>query len=486
MATAQSLGVADAGLKRHVMPLPEVIAQAVASIAPSAVIAFIPAAIFTTAGGATAYAYVLATILMLLAGYVIASFARLHPTAGSLYIYVNKGLGKNGAYLAGMCIMIASWSISTGALPGFTLYFSQFLVGFGIPAHGLVPNIILTAASAAAACWLTVVGIRISARVSFILEVLSLAVILIMSAFAIAWASSKGMGFDMQQFAPHNVHISGVFEGLVLGILSFVGFASVDALGREARNPRKTIPHAIFWSVFIIGAIYVFTAYSQILVLGGKVGSSADPLTDMVAKIGFPAWYDHLLMLGVSASFFAVIVAPMNLVGRVLYVMGAENVIYGRLGVAHERFQTPHRALIFSAIASVVVVVIFELFGADLMNILVWVDTWGTYGYMLGYLLVSLSAIVYIPRHDPARKWKIWVASVIVIIAMLGTFEANIYPVPAYPLNILPFLFLATLVLALCWYIYLRTKRPEVYAIMGTKHTAELPTGSMLGDAFND
>lgn len=465
------------------MPLPEVIAQAVASIAPSAVIAFIPAAIFTTAGGATAYAYVLATVLIMLVGYVIASFARLHPTAGSLYIYVNKGLGKNGAYLAGMCIMIASWSIETGALPGFTLYFSQFLLGFGIPAHGLASNIFLTVASASVACWLTVVGIRISARVSFVLEVCSLAIILVMSAFAIAHAGVHSL--DVQQFLPQNVRISGVFEGLVLGILSFVGFASVDALGREARDPRRTIPHAIYWSVFIIGVIYVFTTYSQVLTLGGKLGSSTDPLTDMVAKIGFPAWYDHLLMLGVSASFFAVIVAPMNLVGRVLYVMGAEKVVYGRLGVTHARHQTPHRALIFAAGASIAVVVVFELFGTDLMNILVWVDTWGTYGYMVGYILVSLSAIFYIPRHDPGRKWPVWIAAVIVIIAMLATFEANIYPVPAYPLNILPFLFLATLLLALGWYVYLRVKRPEVYANMGTMHTDDLPTGGMLGDAFN-
>ncbi|PJI51371.1 amino acid permease, partial [Methylobacterium radiotolerans] len=65
-----------------------VAAQAIANIAPSAVIAFTAAAIFLGAGNGTIYAFALATIVILCVGYCVVVFARKHASAGSLYTYV--------------------------------------------------------------------------------------------------------------------------------------------------------------------------------------------------------------------------------------------------------------------------------------------------------------------------------------------------------------------------------------------------------------
>jgi amino acid transporter len=105
-------GPTDAGLRHGVMSGPELAAQAIANIAPSAVIAFTAAAIYLSAGKGTILSFALATVAILTVGYCVVVFARRNASAGSLYTYVAKGLGPFGAYLAGVTL----WS-AAGASP---------------------------------------------------------------------------------------------------------------------------------------------------------------------------------------------------------------------------------------------------------------------------------------------------------------------------------------------------------------------------------
>ena len=141
---------------------------------------------------------------------------------------------------------------------------------------------------------------------------------------------------------------------MVLGILGFVGFSSADALGREAKNPYKAIPRAIMWSALGVGVLYVFSAYTQIAILGDDLATVASPLEAISAQIGMPAWFGPVLTFGVGASFFAVVVAPLNVVGRIIYVMGKEGVVAERFGRTHERHLTPHRVLLVAGPAAIV------------------------------------------------------------------------------------------------------------------------------------
>ncbi len=127
----------DAGLRRGVMSGPELAAQAIANIAPSAVIAFTAAAIYLSAGNGTVLSFALATVVILAVGYCVVVFARRNASAGSLYTYVAKGLGPFGAYLAGVSLLIGCWGIAAGSLGGAVSYASDFLTLIGLPAQGL-------------------------------------------------------------------------------------------------------------------------------------------------------------------------------------------------------------------------------------------------------------------------------------------------------------------------------------------------------------
>lgn len=74
--TGPDLATGDAGLRRGAMGGGELAAQAIANIAPSAVIAFTAAAIYTTASNGTWMSFALATVVILSVGYCISQFAK--------------------------------------------------------------------------------------------------------------------------------------------------------------------------------------------------------------------------------------------------------------------------------------------------------------------------------------------------------------------------------------------------------------------------
>ncbi|PDQ35682.1 MAG: amino acid permease [Candidatus Lumbricidophila eiseniae] len=458
----------DAGLRRGVMSWPELAAQAIANIAPSAVIAFTAAAIYLGAGDGTVYSFILATTVILSVGYCVVVFARKHASAGSLYTYVSKGLGSFGAYLAGTALLIGCWGIAAGSLGGSVSYFQQFLVLVGVPVSGVAPQIALAVVLGGLATLFTIRGIRLSARVSLTLELVSVTIIFVLLILALVWAGSRA--WDPSQFLLEEVPLQGVASGMVLGILGFVGFSSADALGREAKNPYLAIPRVIVWSAVTVGLLYVIAAYTQVVVLGSDLATSASPLEDIASMIGMPGWFAPVLTFGVGASFFAVVVAPLNVVGRIVYVMGKEGVVSERFGRTHERHLTPHRALCVAGPAAVILDIILLVLNVDPMEIVVWVDTYGTYGYMMAYALVAIACVVY-TRREKMSNWLVWVCAVIAIVSMVYVFIASVYPVPIFPLNVIPYIFLLTMIVAIGWYLYLAKSRPDVIRHIGNTET---------------
>lgn len=462
---------ADKGLREGVMSGPELAAQALASIAPSAVIAFTAASIFLGAGNGTMYAFALATIVILSVGYIITVFAKRHPSAGSLYTYVSKGLGPTGAFAAGVALLIGSWGIAAGSLGGAVSYFSDLLQIFGIPATGTVWLIVLTILIGGLATFFTIIGIRMSARVSLVLEIISIIIIIVLLVSALVWLGPDA--WDPAQFSLEGVPFQGVAAGMVLGILGFVGFSSADALGREARNPKTAIPRAIMWSATFVGVLYVFSAYTQIAVLGDDLGEVASPLAAINDRVGMPEWFAPVLVFGVAASFFAVVVAPLNVVGRIIYVMGKEGIAPERFGRTHETHLTPHRVLLIAGAAAIVLDIILLAFKTHPMDIVVWVDTYGTYGYMVAYALVAVAGIVYTRRHGIPNR-LVWLCAVVAVGAMAYVFFANVWPIPVFPFNVIPYIFVATMLLAFCRYWWIKKNRPEVLQRVGNTHTEEM------------
>jgi amino acid transporter len=265
----------------------------------------------------------------------------------------------------------------------------------------------------------------------------------------------------------------------VLATLGFVGFESAASLGAEARAPHRAIPRAVLGSAVLVGILYVFATLSSVIGFGSteELTGSAAPISDLADRngLGSVAW---IVDLGVTASFFAVAIASINAAARVLYTMGEEDVLPRALGRAHPRHKTPSVAIAVIAPAVGLVPVVMVATGVTPLNVYAYTGTIGTFGYMLAYVLMAVALPFFRARRGESNVLSTALA-VVVVAALVYVFYKNVVPVPDYPYNLFPWIFLGLLALGLAWYAAVRVRRPEIVAEVGSHEEEPVPEGTV-------
>ncbi|MGI8681375.1 MAG: APC family permease [Mycobacteriales bacterium] len=462
----------DRGLADQSMGPVEVLAQSVAAVAPSAVMASLPALIVLYAGEGAWVSYLAATVVVILIGCCVALFARRFASSGSLYSYVARGLGSFAAFAAGWGLVIGYTCIAMLGVIGGGIYFGSFLESLDISGSSTTAGLIMYVVFAVLAAAFAVAGIKLSTRLGLVLEVLSVSAVLVVLIVVVV---QNGLSLDTSQLRLEGATFDGVTFGIVLAVLGFVGFESAASLGAEARNPHRAIPRAVLGSAVLVGLLYIFASYSSVLGFGSAeaLGASSAPVSELATEVGMDP-FARFIDLGVTASFFAVIIASINAASRVLYTMGEEGVLPSPLGRAHRKYQTPHVAILL--IAPIVFLVPFVMLarGSAPLSMFGYIGTVGTFGYMLAYLLMAASLPLFLNRRSEFSA-AATVLSAVVVLSLLYVVYKNVYPVPPSPLNRLPYIFAVVLLLGLAWYLVVRLTHPERTRRVGTYEEEPVP-----------
>jgi fatty acid desaturase len=103
----------------------------------------------------------------------------------------------------------------------------------------------------------------------------------------------------------------------------------------------------------------------------------------------------------------------------------------------------------------------------------VWINTTGTYGYKFAYALVAVASLIVLRGMGKATP-LVWLTTALSVIGMAYVFYANVFPVPAFSFNVLPWIFLGLVLQAVIRYVHLRRNRPDVIARIGNTETETL------------
>jgi len=285
----------------------------------------------------------------------------------------------------------------------------------------------------------------------------------------IIWAH-KGFAIDLSQLTLHNTTPGGVAMGVVLVVFGFSGFESATSLGDEAQKPLKNIPRAVMQSTIQAGIFFIFMAYIEVLGFSGSSVSLAEseaPLTFLANQAGV-GFLGTLISLGVLMSFFACILACINPAARVFFMMARHGLLPDSLGAAHDINLTPHTAIALSSIITFIVPAAMNLFGLQPFESMGYLGTLCTYGFLLVYILVSIAAPVYLYRLNQLRPMDVIFSllgvgfMMIPILGMVGIPGSELFPVPAAPYNLFPYLFLFYLMLGCGWFMVQRMRSPKL------------------------
>ena len=452
--------------RRSVTPF-EVLAQSVANIAPSAVIAFTPMFMAGAAGNGAWFSFAIGMVIILIIARSVTSIARRRAGAGSLYSLIRPAIGATGSFITGWGLFVGAICIAAGSLAGAGFFASEFLKGFGITTFdSITGQIILDALLLAVAIWVTISSVRIAARVSATLEVLSIIVIVIVLVIVLV---QSGNIVDMNQLTLSGATVDGMVFAVVLAILGFVGFESAASLGEEAEDPYNAIPRAIRGGAIFAGVLYIFATYVQVAAIdGGAAGlaASGSPMDALAAQYGLQGFVP-LLNLGFTASFVAVVMACITVAGRLMFSWGNEGIIGKSFGKAHAKYRTPATAILWT-VPMIFIPTAYELsIGEVPLNITTYIDTIGVFGYMIAYMLVCLFAPVFLKKAGVKQVALTQVLGIIGALALVYVYWVNIVGT-VEPFNQLPVWFAASMIVGIGFFFVVRARNPKAAALAGT------------------
>jgi amino acid transporter len=347
-------------LKRSQVGTWGAIAEEISAMAPACdTVAFMTSAA-AFAFFLTPLAFLIATLTMFLEVNTLYHLSRRHASAGGYYGYIGTAFGPTPAITSGLLYVMyqiastAAIPVYVGGvvLPGVLEYF----LNITLPGWIWIPLILVFIL---APITLAIFGIRPQMkyiRIAAFFEVIFLAVL---SAIIIIEAKDNTLAvfnpfIKSKLFDSVGGPLSGLGLGMIFGLTSFIGYGGSAPLGEEAVNSRA-ITKSLVFGLVIVGIVLTEVAYA--LTVGWGVSLMSSFAVANIPGILVATAYTGVaggVMLSMVAfnSAFSDSVAMQSNAGRVYFAMGRDGVLPHYFAELHEKYVTPHKALLFIGAAA--------------------------------------------------------------------------------------------------------------------------------------
>jgi amino acid transporter len=455
-------------LKRGSLGLPSAMAMSLAYISPTIGVIFISALIASHAGAAAPLAFIVGTIAVAFMASTLAEFSKRIPSAGTFYTFIARSFGSPIGFVAGWLLLLAY----TLQSPLNTNLFGSFVGGLVQQDFGL--NIpwwiysILVIAFVGALAWFSIHR-SMALDLAFVVAEVTVVGILLILILIRGGASGQVPAAFSPASSPTG--FSGLGLAFIFIIFAFFGFESSTTVAEEVRNPRRNLPLALVGSVVLTGVWFVIALYAIIVGYGqGHVTDLANasaPVTDLANRyIG--GWYVTLVSLAAISANIAVLIAIHNANFRIIYALGRERMLPTMLGRTHPIYKTPSNAILAYSGLSLVMTLFFGLLWGPMA-------AFGNVGYfsslaMLPIYIVTNVALFFFIRRNHPQEFS-WVLHALFPALAIGAFGAalisSLYPFPAAPLNVFPFITVAWIAAGVIWMLVLRRRSPAQLDLVG-------------------
>ena len=431
------------GLRRE-LGFIETAALSVGISAPTAVMALNGVLPASLVGKSVPLAFLFAAVGIGLVSYVFVQLARRFASAGSVYSIAGRAWGPRAGFFGGWALMGAYIAFTIGSLAEVGLFGGAFLDGVGATN---VDWIVLALVGAAAVWVLLYRDIRVATRALLSAEGLSM--LGVIALFAVIYvkifghSAPHGQHFTVSPFSTSGLTFSAIALASVGGFLSFVGFEGAAALGEESLEPRRTIPRAIIVNVVTLGIVFTLGMFTETLGFGVNASgvkafaTSASPLQDL-SKSYVGSWLGDLIMLGATLSAFASALSTGAAGSRILFALGRDGFVSPKLGRSNAKTGAPANAASVIMLLSVGTVAVLRLNGTSAVNAFFYLGTIGVLLILVAYVVTNVAGIKFLFFGRQIVLYQVLVP-LLAIATLAYTIYKQVYPVPAHPYNLFPY-----------------------------------------------
>jgi len=322
---------------------------------------------FVSAGPAAILAFALDGVIAWLTAMSVAEISTSFPESGGAYTFAKKVLSVRAAFAVGWVL----WFAYIVAAVLYALGFAAFTVillrgacdGLGLETGWLDsrPLVLLLSMLAVAGYSIGLVRSSSGGRQWATVGKIALFLVLIAAGIvAMVRQPLEEIPSELDHFFSGGLH--GLIAAMGVTFISLQGFEMVAAIAGEVREPRRTIPKAIFGSLAISLAIYLSLMFlvATAGVVGGEhittlAAAHPDTVVAVAARhfLGGPGYW--FVILAIALATLSALQANLLTASRVAYTMARDHTLPSVLEGTHPTRGTPVMAIYATALATVAI-----------------------------------------------------------------------------------------------------------------------------------
>ena len=381
--------------------------------------------------GLAVVVWLIGGILTLFSGLAYAELGTAYPFSGGYYVYLKEAYGKKVAFMGGFTNFILASSGSIAALAiAFSQILNNFIVSFG---GGGLSAIVMKVVAGGVIILLSVInylGVQIGTNLQkgfLIVKILLIGSILTLG-FSLG---TQVIDFSFQlPEAGFFSALSVIGFGVVATLWAYEGWTNLNNLTEEMKQPAKTLPKALGWTVFLVMILYVLYNLSIVRII---------PMNEIIASLSGPEPFVYLgitaaqsvlgqlgmrlVMLTMLISVFGALSGCIMAFPRVYYAMAKDDTFIPALAKISPKTKTPGLAIFASMLVSMFLLLL-EL--TDLVSLV-------AFGGLIFNTLIIASVFLFRKRYPkqirPYSMWGYPVTPILTIILLLlvlvSTFVMN-------------------------------------------------------------
>ena len=263
-------------------------------------------------------------------------------------------------------------------------------------------------------------GVDLSAKIATLLGVACIPV-----AIWISVSAGSSFGFDFRpEFSMSGVSGLSLLRGIFVAMAFFIGFDGVATLASDTSEPQRNVPRLLIWILVMAGVTLSLGTLLQAPVLqehSAGIDAGESPTRILAMAGGIPAAAvaaDVVLAMAGMAS----LIGWLNIAALIVATASRDGFLPAVLGRLHPRYGSPHCAVIFLTILSIVLpmAMIFWTRSApiqstvDLTNVMVLL-------WLIPYGVICAAAVRRFDGHDrPGMAAALSAAGVVAIVILAG------------------------------------------------------------------
>lgn len=378
-------------------------------------------------GPAVAISCVVASIIAALVAFAYAEMAAAMPFAGSVYSWINVIFGEFWGWLAGWALLaeylIGMAFVASGLSANFRALIAPLgwkfpkEISYPLGVNGGIIDLVALSAILFASI-LVSFGVSKASKVENVLVVFKvIAIVLFVIVGLTVIRKANFIPFIPQYRLTANGPFGGwqgIYAGVSMIYISFLGFDTIASNSAEAVNPQKTMPKGIIGSLLI--AVILFVAVSLVLV--GMVPyqqylNSAEPVGYALRQTGHGTIAIIVQSIAVLSMFTALIGLCMAS-SRLVYSFGRDGMLPKKLGKLNKSHRPANSLWTVASVAVCVSILVPFSFLTQLVSA----------GTLIAFMFVSIGIYRLRPREgqdiaDPAFKMPFY--PILPLLAFLGS-----------------------------------------------------------------